>query len=401
MTFLRRPIFFTVLVVIPVLATTLVPTAPSLDEAFACIFCGERAMADGLLNLILFVPLGIGLRSAVGTPARSVLAGTLISCLIEVTQFLIPGRDPSLGDVLANGVGTGIGVLFAAFGPRFVRLSDRSSAQLSLTAAFGAITVFTLTGYLLSPSFSSSTYSAQWTPNLGNSTWYRGRILEATLGTLALRPGRIDASDSVRASLLSGAPIVIVAITGPAVPRLSPLLRLHDHTGREIVQVGVHEGDVVFRYRTVGARLRLDQPDARFPEVMNAVSAGDTLRIRVFRDGAALCLAVNGDAHCNVGFTIGSGWGVLLYLESLPKWAKTVLDGTWVAILMLPFGLVVRRQAASMTAGVITIAGLAAVPSLVGLRPTSWADWLGAGLGVGIGAVAGWLIQTRRLPGGR
>src|SRR5262245_55845958 len=71
--------------------------------------CGDLGLLDIILNVLLFLPLGIGLRLVLRTRA-AVAIGFVCSVAIELTQlYLIAGRDASLRDVITNTLGTGIG----------------------------------------------------------------------------------------------------------------------------------------------------------------------------------------------------------------------------------------------------------------------------------------------------
>ena len=66
-----------------------------------------------MLNIFLFLPFGLLARHARWPLLRTVLVFGLFSLGIEVTQgTLLVGRDASLGDVLSNTLGAGIGWLF-------------------------------------------------------------------------------------------------------------------------------------------------------------------------------------------------------------------------------------------------------------------------------------------------
>lgn len=79
---------------------------------------------DFVLNIILFVPLGMGL--AAWTEARwrprllglaaALLGSSLVSGLLEWAQRFLPSRDPNLNDVLANGLGGVVGFVCLAAG---------------------------------------------------------------------------------------------------------------------------------------------------------------------------------------------------------------------------------------------------------------------------------------------
>lgn len=85
--------------------------------------------ADWLVNILLFIPLGFLLTGAFW-PARGMLRplavlGVFIVCLgsslaIEFAQLFFPQRTPSLNDIVAQTIGTGLGVTaWILFGSRF------------------------------------------------------------------------------------------------------------------------------------------------------------------------------------------------------------------------------------------------------------------------------------------
>ena len=73
--------------------------------------------AEALANVLLFIPLGALLPFALrGVPPSVLLLGAATASLaIETTQYLfLPGRVPSLLDVLLNGGGAAIGLVLAS-----------------------------------------------------------------------------------------------------------------------------------------------------------------------------------------------------------------------------------------------------------------------------------------------
>ena len=77
-------------------------------------------LRDGLLNVLLYMPLGLAAAMVARRRASARVAGMLALCLggalsltMEVLQFYVPGRMPSLIDVVTNSAGTAIGVFVA------------------------------------------------------------------------------------------------------------------------------------------------------------------------------------------------------------------------------------------------------------------------------------------------
>ncbi len=61
--------------------------------------------ADAVVNVILYALLGAVLALVGWRWRRALLAGALLSAVIELAQSVIPGRDASIFDVLFNAVG--------------------------------------------------------------------------------------------------------------------------------------------------------------------------------------------------------------------------------------------------------------------------------------------------------
>src|SRR5258706_11764560 len=71
-----------------------------------------------------------------------------------------------------------------------------------------------------------------------------------------------------------------------------------------------------------------------------------------------------------LGPTVGSGWGILMYPESLPAPLKTVLTFGWVAAMWLPAGLWARTRRDGLAIAAAAVAGLLGAPALLPLCPT-------------------------------
>src|SRR5213594_3407894 len=120
-----RSNWFPILWLVVILGVTLVPLEATDRPPILCVLCGDGALADGVLNAALFLPLGAALSVAGWRPWRTIALGALLSCGVETAQFVIPGRDPSLSDVLFNTLGTALGVVLAHTAPAVWRPTRR------------------------------------------------------------------------------------------------------------------------------------------------------------------------------------------------------------------------------------------------------------------------------------
>jgi len=371
-----------------ILAATLTPAGVDLQPEFSrCLICGARGYSDAIVNLILFAPLGAALALNGRRGLRPIFAAGILSCCVELAQIVIPGRDPSLGDVLFNSLGAAAGQFLYLAGGRWVLPAARVAGRLSVLAAILAAGLFALTGYLLAPSYPRLPYFAWWTAARPELVRYRGRVLDAHLGVLSLHPTDQPLPPQVRSQLISGTAISIEALAGPRTPSLGPLVVIEDLWRRDILLVGPDRGDLVLRYRARSARFGLDGPDVRLRGALEAIQPNDTLHITIQRRSDGYCLSANQVMNCHLWFTVGAGWAVLLYPKHFPVWAQHLLDLGWVAGLLTPVGLWLRRRAESVLALGLVVGSLWFLPSLVGLNATALREWIGAACGLVIGIV--------------
>jgi VanZ family protein len=100
-------------VLVLVAAFTLCPLPP-WDGARLHFFsivpqAGVSAWVDFGENVMLYLPIGIVLQARWRRAFRTCGTGAVLSLVLELIQFVVPGRDPSLSDVLANTVGALLG----------------------------------------------------------------------------------------------------------------------------------------------------------------------------------------------------------------------------------------------------------------------------------------------------
>jgi hypothetical protein len=379
-----------------ILAATLTPARGASGTGFFnCVLCGDRWIADALVNVILFAPLGATLAVNGRTGLRAVVAAGILSCCVELAQVAIPGRDPSLGDVCFNTLGAAAGQGVPLLAKRWLNPGTRPAASLSLAAASLAAVVFGLTGVLLAPTFPAGPYYSRWTADRADRVWYAGRVLDARLGTLSLRPSGNPMPAEVQTLLISGASLRIDAVAGPRPSSLGPLVTIEDRRQREVLLVGPDRDDLVLTYRARSAQLGLAQPDVRLRAALTHVKPRDTLHIAIQRNADGYCLGVNQLSGCDLWFTVGSGWALLMYPSHWPHWAQQLLDSGWIAGLLLPVGLWMRRRPESFLAAALVVMSLAMLPHAAGLNATAPREWVGAGCGLLLGFGLRALTQRR------
>ena len=374
-----------------ILGATLIPLEPTSEiPPILCVLCGEGSLADGLLNVMLFIPLG-ALLSAVGwRPLHALLFGVFLSCGLETAQFVIPGRDPSLADFLFNSFGTALGIAIARCAPLVLCEPGRRLANLfAIGAAVGTTSFLGITGVLLAPSLPKDTYYGGWAQHFGHLEWYGGRVLEASLEGLEIPSGVIARSAEVRQRLLAQATMYVRARAGPPPPGLAPLVTIHDEHHREILLLGVDGDDLVYRYRTRAVASGLVATEMRVDGALRGVVWRDFFSVRVRRAGHGYCASVNAAEWCRLGYTFGTGWALLFGGQQAPHWLQPALRFIWLIALFYPTGLPVRAGWTAAAPAALPFVALFILPATVGLLPTPRLELLAAFAGFLTGWASG------------
>ena len=139
-------------IVLVILIATLLPSRTDVRHAFAfCLTCDFRWLADAVLNVALFLPLGLAAGWHAKSPWKVALAGTLLSTAIELLQISVPGRDPELRDILSNAAGATLGAALAYRPRAWLFPGERRAAWLVAIVSVGVCGVIVGTSMLLAP----------------------------------------------------------------------------------------------------------------------------------------------------------------------------------------------------------------------------------------------------------
>jgi len=373
-----------------ILLATLHPGGHSTSGGWSwSLASGEAALAELLQNLILFIPFGISLALA-GVPLlRSVALGALLSFSVEFAQQWIPGRDPSVGDIVCNTISTAIGAGLVQLAPRWLTVAPARSGWHALCAACLAVLVWLGTAAALRPTFGTSPYRVVPKPDFSFWGLYQGEVLETNL-----RQG-----------------ILYVKATFPERPpaRPAPLAAVLDAHGDRGTILAVVGRDLTMRYHMPALTLTLAQPDLRWEHALANVAPADTFTATTGHELGRLCLAVNQDWRCNLGYTIGDGWKLIFYPEHWPGWLLAIINGCWVTGWTIGVGFWAgrtslgeksggagRRRAAKVAVALVLLA-MIVVPMTTHLKGSSLLEWVGALLGIEAGLMLG---SSQLTPGG-
>jgi hypothetical protein len=310
----------------------------------------------------------------------------------------VPGRYTVLGDVVWNGVGSGMGVLLHRILLRHVLAPHATSWRPPLVLATCLGMAALAAGWLLEPSPTRDAYWGQWTPDLGSMAPYEGLLLHASLNGDSFPRARFPAERDPYYELLVDWTFQARVLKGPPPRTLSPIASIYDGHQRAILIVGARGEDLVLRERTRARALRLDSPDLRWLHVLRGAAVGDTLRLEVRRHGADRCMAVNDSVKCGFAFTPGRTWGLLMYpLGSTARFLEDN-DVAWPFVLFLGLGLLGRSLLQVAASGFLAGATIAAASAVTRLAVGPWTETLGAmaGLACGYGCARAlrWIART-------
>jgi len=383
-------------------ALTLSPQAPTrptanVPQLSLCLICGDRGTADALLNVMLFVPLGLLLGASRRSVVQVLGVGLVLSSSIELAQHFIPGRYSNLGDVLSNTSGAGVGALLWNVRARLLPGVARHAAWLrNLAVIVAPLLVFGF-GWLMEPEWPAEPYWGQWTPDLAFMEHYDGSVVSARLDSIPLPSYRFPPRQHPRRMLTGDWSMDATVIKGTPPHSLAPIVNIYDGRQREVTLLGALGEDLVYRERSRARRFRLDQPDLRLHGVMAHAAVGDTVRLSVERRGPSRCLSFDALRGCP-GFTPGRAWALLVYPEGSPRWVRRTLDALCTFVLLFPMGFWSERRKGVAAAGLVTGLLIGVAVAMTRLVAPPWTEVAGAAAGLLAGhEVRLWVAADVRL----
>lgn len=394
------------------LTLTARPELAPLSEATPvwCLVCGSQGAVDVLLNVLLFVPLGVGLGLAGVRPRRAVLVAAIATLAIELLQLrVIAGRDASLSDLLTNTTGAGLGFWLSQHWRAMILPSPPGAARLAGGWAILVLAITGMTAASIAPSMPGPPYWGQWTPELGGFAQHAGRVDSARVEDIAVPGGRrLRDSRALGDSLADGElDATVFAVLAAPVDGIAPIFRLVDGDGHQALLIAQTGTDLLVETGTRSERFRLRPVTVMFEHVLDA--AGEAVRIdvesnaRVYRVRAG---DTGGGRTLELTRSASWGWALLLPFNTRVDEHRRVFDAVWMGALLLPLGWWsgrVSRPLLAVGAGVLLLAvALAGLPALFGLAASAAGAWLGGLGGLVTGAVcAGLAVRGHRDQGRR
>lgn len=381
-----------------IVALTMRP-ADSTSELprFLCVRCGTRGTADTILNVMLFVPFGAAMGAMRYKWKHAVVASLLLSLAIEFAQVFLPGRAPTMRDIIMNGTGGLVGVWTAAHLPAWMNGVEGATRRAWLMVLAVAV-LCSASVWLLSPAFAADQYFAQVSPRLGHLEPWTGRVDTLRVGSATLTHGRVTPDAELRATLGSSFDVLIAGSHGSATSRLGAIAAITDERRNEILLVGPHGKDLVVRWQRNASVLGLDAPWVRLPDAFASAREGAPMRLSLTAVGDSLCARVDGrELGCAHRFGIARSWALLMWRDKWPSVAQRAVDLATMLLLVLPVGLSARLALGHTRWLAPTVAMFAAgvLPSLFGAPHPAALEWVALLLGAFVPLTAAHFARQR------
>lgn len=410
----RVGLAITVVAAAVIALATLGPSGQPTTVPWLCVLCGALGGVDFILNVLLFTPLGFGLSLAGVSWRRSFAAIVATTVLIEALQiFVVPGRDASVGDVIANSLGGMVGWLAA------IRIGTllwpQSAAARRLVACWlvGWLALQATAGYAFTAKASTGRHYGRVGRALRSSPPYPGRILSPTLNAAPIPDMRFPRPSPALDALSRGSNLAfqVAVIPGPAVP-WTMIAQVVDSVGEEVV-IGAAKGpDFIFGVRSSAATLSLRSLRFRLPDAFTGnqadatTRAGDTVRLLATYAPPRVTLTARTrslERHAEFLISAASGWRLLTPLQTYLDGSgrDAALNGLWLFALLVPVGYwagYVGERSRRLTGALIVLAtalGLAIGPAVFGLHIALWTETLGAFAGLATGVIAARAVRRK------
>ncbi|HEY4099453.1 MAG TPA: VanZ family protein [Gemmatimonadales bacterium] len=234
-----------------------------------CISCGDSGSADIVLNILLFIPLGLAARALRIRCSRLLAVVVPLTVMIEVTQGLfLVGRDASLGDVLTNTTGAALAWWLY---PAMSRLGGQSATEgrRHAAAVLGCIAaVFLISGVAFSPvPADDGPWVGQILYRWAGHDPFPGTIQRASVNGTTIPNDPLDSMPRVTDRINLTIEAARTSDTLPA--RSASLVRVVDADHRTRVSVSEISSALVLEVALRGARWGFHAPSWRFDRMMD------------------------------------------------------------------------------------------------------------------------------------
>lgn len=360
--------------------------APWATERECC------ALTDVALNMLLFVPLGTALVLVGARPLVAFVIGSLYSAAIELTQQWLPGRVPSIRDIITNAAGALAGAIIVTGWPtraRWWRVVGPIGAGLVLAGSI-------VGSFLVRPaSPRPREWVGFWAHQLGNTVPFEGRVLRFEVQGVPIPDGPLGNSEQLSSRLAGRDTVELVTtiVSGPRVEGRAQLVGLMaEAEGSYYISLWQEGRSLLGLVRLRLADLGLRTSGFRVEDAL-PTAPGDTVVVSVTLTSQRVVLASTwGNSRQEGRFDLSTElfWAAFLPFEV----QMSTRPATWPLLaLTLGFaglGLGVRSRGVVLVAAVLALflgplAAGTAVPPLSAIIAAIAGIWLGRWAGFRLG----------------
>jgi hypothetical protein len=303
--------------------------------------------SDLLVNLCLYLPLGVVLASQEVSPLAIAALALGLSGAIELAQGLvISGRRGSPVDVATNFLGAMAGLA----GYRgFLRLQvSRGRSMIAGAAALAALPVicWALTGPLLAPEPPvTPEWWGQWAHRFSETVPFKGTIQAMTLMGRVIPDGPSDkTAELIAAAKREPLSLEVSFTSGGSADGLTHLAGVSDGEGHVVISLEQLGSDLLLSWRSRGAGIGLRSPKFVFRDLLRG-PAGTPLVVHAEVSETRANVVVHAGPDSVAGtqrLTPIAGWRNLIPARALSGKAQTWLDRAWALVLLAYLVLAIR-----------------------------------------------------------
>ena len=394
-----------VAIVAAIVAITLRPIGSEVTPSFNwCIACSELGTLDLLYNIALFLPLGVLLGRSGVSALRALVLSAVLSTTVEVLQLLVvPGRDPTLVDILSNSLGGALGVPLARAPSALRSASARAWRFLGWTWVVLSLGVIMLGAWVVSVDVPPNDYFVQWLPQREGYARFGGELLSFQVNGVDLPAAARIPAGRLPDAFFGGEIDASARLTsGERNNGIAFIARLALEYG-EFLMFGRQGNAFVVRYRSNAPKVGVRSPvyalagafsgDPRAELEVRAIKLGDdiSLQARQVNDSG------DSSRSWQQRITAARFWAALLPFERGFGVLGVIGDVLWIALLVVPTAYAAARMYRRALQALPTTVQGAGIALIASTQQTSlwwWPVWLG----FAAGAVAGaWLGNKRFL----
>ena len=398
---------------------TLTPSGGVTTLDFWCIACGEFGGVDVVANIVMFLPLGFALALATNRPRLTFALCVATTLMVELLQIsIVPGRDASLNDLLANALGGLLGVVVAANWQTLVRPDPRPGSRLTVSWAALVAVVLIGTSWGLRPSFIPISLWIQRVPDRQSYEPFTGKLLSFDVDGINLPdpfPGRaLRVFDHLARDTWTATAVVD---TRGLRPTRSIVVRVSEEF-TSLVWIDQIGWNVTCLQKTRSGDFRFRSPRASLTDALRPADAQhSTAKLRCSRRHGALHVDVEQGGRTkayDMALTPSLGWALLSPFSIEFDDRYRVASALWLAALVFPLGYwwssarVARRPSAerrpiralgglaSLAVVVALVGGLVLAPRAFAIATASWWEWAVTAGALATGVLAHRFVQHRR-----